>query len=1020
MRGLGLPTIFPFLQCILGILKNYTNTGSYIAVVNSEYKFEVPIVQIRGSSAKITSFLSPKFDFYIIDLDKTNISQFLKLFHEDRNFCVAKKFVCIGRNVSSNILEIMASYYIVNVIFLHNDSGILETFFPFEQENLHHLNTELRVVGKCSEFSRLDNNDLFPNKLPHKWKNSTITFCQSIKRPLGFFNDEKKGITTEIHRLILESMGATSNRTIVEFDYSIKRLETIKTILRSRICDFYISGFADDFFDLTIPYNIGGMYWFVPSPAIIENYNFIFGIFSASAWMLWLASILCIAWCWYFLCHFEKSRKVSLLKKILLLLKIILEQAVEFKILRKSDFILYTIIIFVTFMMGSIYKGRILYALSGVHYEDTISTEASIMEHKLKIFLPPLYMKWFRDHRKFSDYIRKNFHICGTNAECEDKVAFERNITVLQPLIMADYKNGHYIGEDGRLKRIKLPEPAILVYFLCFLLPGQPIYPHINRYTLYLQQNGIRMPCLNIEDYKRISAYARKNTMHGGSAIFVDKNIDHKGEVSEIVEMSIEGIIECSSVINMLFKLIIITIYRPCNGDTNIFFEQLSGVLDWGYKRYPNYRVFLTDSGILKTFFPFYRANLHNLNTTLQEIGKCSKSSYLDQYDLFPNKIPKKWKNSTIAFCQSPVEPIGFVNNEKKGIGTELHRLILESMGATADCKAIKFDGSKSRSEFMRKILKSNTCDFYASGYPDDSFDISTPYNIDELYWIVPSPAINKNYNFIFGVFSASVWLIWFTTILCVALFWYFQCYLKNKEDSFLTKILLSFKLVLDQIVKLKFFNTSDFILYMVIIFGTFMINIIYRGRILYVLSGIHYEDAIVTEDDIMQHNLQIFLFPIQEKWFRDQTKFLDYINKNHHECGSNVQCQDKVAFERNIAVLRSRIAIDYYNKRYFGEDGRLKRIRLPKPSMVYYRLCSFLPGQPIFTQINQYTYYLQQNGIVSKIISNYSVKVPKQTTNFIRKVLAMKHLKWLFLLWLFGLIAACVMFALEITRSFS
>ncbi|KAL3278653.1 hypothetical protein HHI36_016190, partial [Cryptolaemus montrouzieri] len=64
-------------------------------------------------------------------------------------------------------------------------------------------------------------------------------------------------------------------------------------------------------------------------------------------------------------------------------------------------------------------------------------------------------------------------------------------------------------------------------------MPQKPQYSTITEH--WFAEN--ELPCINIEDYKRISAYARKNTLHGGSAIFVDKRIDHIMKLSEIVEI---------------------------------------------------------------------------------------------------------------------------------------------------------------------------------------------------------------------------------------------------------------------------------------------------------------------------------------------------------------------------------------------------------------------------------------------------------------------------------------------------
>ncbi|KAL3285888.1 hypothetical protein HHI36_000408 [Cryptolaemus montrouzieri] len=917
----------------------------------------------------------------------------------------------------------MVSYYVVNVIFLNTDSGMLETFFPFEQADFHHTNTNLRVIGECSASGLVEYHDLFPNKIPEKWKNSTITYCYIPIEPGAFENDKKKGFAIEIHSLILERMGATPNGTKTR---NLRwGVEIMRQTLVSRYCDFSVSAMGHDAFDLTYPYHLAEMYWFVPSPAINQNYNFILGTFTTSVWLICLGTILAVALFWYFLGHFLEEEHGTFLEKIVLTFMLLLEQGIELNILRKSEFILYTILIFSTFMMGNIYKSKLLYVLSGQHYEETITTEEGIMEHNLKIGLLPLYIQFFQDHENFVAYMRKNYISCGIDTTCEDMVAFARNTAVLRPTIVTDYHDKRYIGEDGRLKRIKFPKSTTFIYYTCYFLPGQPIYEQVNQYTHRLLQNGIVSKCITgiLENYTNPGSYIAKVNSEYEFDVPMVQIRGSPTEITSFTSSKFDFFIIDLDKTNILEFLQLF--HEAPNFHASSKFLCIGGnISSNSLKIIASYYIvnviFLDkESGVLETFFPFEKANLHHSNTNLQVIGKCSECS-VDYHDLFPNKLPKKWKNSNITFCHNGNEPMGFANDANKGIATEIHRLILMRMGATPNSTVIKANINSSRLAFRKKILKLKLCDFYISGFVDSTLDLGFPFYIDLIYWFVPSPAINENYNFILGTLSTSVWLVWFTALICLALYWKFLCYLRNKtQNSFLGKFLSIFKMFLEETVKFKILSNSDFILYTIIIFGTFMMGSIYKGRILYVLSGFHYEETISSEESIMKHNFKIGFLPNHLRWFRDQKKFFEYISKHHQPCGFDVKCEDQVAFERNMTVLRPLLITEYRNKRYIGEDGRLKRIRLPNPTMFTYYIALFLPGQPILKQINQYTHYLYQNGIISMIISKYSVETPEQSMNFHRSVLTMQHLKLVFVLWLVGLIAACVIFSLEITRSF-
>lgn len=85
---------------------------------------------------------------------------------------------------------------------------------------------------------------------------------------------------------------------------------------------------------------------------------------------------------------------------------------------------------------------------------------------------------------------------------------------------------------------------------------------------------------MHIDGYTNISKYARTKTIHGGSALLAENSLDDVEEVKEIIEMSVEGEIECSSLVCRSLKIVIVCIYRPPNGSEGVFIEILSDILN--------------------------------------------------------------------------------------------------------------------------------------------------------------------------------------------------------------------------------------------------------------------------------------------------------------------------------------------------------------------------------------------------------------------------------------------------------
>lgn len=117
---------------------------------------------------------------------------------------------------------------------------------------------------------------------------------------------------------------------------------------------------------------------------------------------------------------------------------------------------------------------------------------------------------------------------------------------------------------------------------------------------------------LQVENYSLASAYCRENSIHGGSSIFVLRDALIVEEIEDFRKKSIEGIIECSSIICKASKLIIICIYRPPKIDKEsieIFLNCLSDLLDIIQDKFGNYKVIIAGD------FNIHMENSNN-NTT--------------------------------------------------------------------------------------------------------------------------------------------------------------------------------------------------------------------------------------------------------------------------------------------------------------------------------------------------------------------------------------------------------------------
>ncbi|KAK9877311.1 hypothetical protein WA026_017703 [Henosepilachna vigintioctopunctata] len=96
---------------------------------------------------------------------------------------------------------------------------------------------------------------------------------------------------------------------------------------------------------------------------------------------------------------------------------------------------------------------------------------------------------------------------------------------------------------------------------------------------------------LNIQGFIVMSNFSREKYIHGGTCILVKEDIKDFEEVPYINEMSIEKEIEGSCIVSRNRKLVIMSIYRTCLGNVQIFFEQLDEILKRIDKEFTKYHI---------------------------------------------------------------------------------------------------------------------------------------------------------------------------------------------------------------------------------------------------------------------------------------------------------------------------------------------------------------------------------------------------------------------------------------------
>lgn len=101
----------------------------------------------------------------------------------------------------------------------------------------------------------------------------------------------------------------------------------------------------------------------------------------------------------------------------------------------------------------------------------------------------------------------------------------------------------------------------------------------------WISYNNINL--INIPEFKLAAHYARRNHIHGGSVIYARANLNFC-KVDVFDNFSLECHIEMCGLLynNKNVKTAVCCVYRPPNGDLDIFFGNLTSALDYAAKKY--------------------------------------------------------------------------------------------------------------------------------------------------------------------------------------------------------------------------------------------------------------------------------------------------------------------------------------------------------------------------------------------------------------------------------------------------
>ncbi|KAK9870085.1 hypothetical protein WA026_006180 [Henosepilachna vigintioctopunctata] len=499
------------LFCINTILKLYTSPSDHVATLNTDFVLDVPVF----NDFPVPDRLLEKYPFsphvYVADLKNINLRGTLEDLKEKYQLNSRAKFIIITENVSTDITEVLAEYFIVNVALINPILGKISTYFPYKHKSLNDIDTEIIEVGNCLDFqtNRSLKSPLFEEKIPEVWNHASIKMCLMYEPPYSMCDDcENKGISASIFDEVIRLMNMTAKWRMLEFPESAKFVQYYYTYMHTnKHCDIHVGLLADYFYDHTIFYVFDEIYFLAPSPELIPRWQYLLRALTVEIWICWIITILVFSCLWVIIRRihgFLHGPKVAM-EVIWTNIEYFIEHSHNISSRMPSLKILFLSIFLLSYLMNMIFKCNFNYILTGINFQESIDSVTDIIKRGMTVgVLTEDFL--FASDEKVRKYFETHITVCNYSYYCFDQTAYKKNLISYQSLRFYKYVQDSYLDEDG-IPLMRLIKPHHVTVWLCGILPlGHPIRNPVNKYLSYLDAHGFTNLILSKYDVMEVQA----------------------------------------------------------------------------------------------------------------------------------------------------------------------------------------------------------------------------------------------------------------------------------------------------------------------------------------------------------------------------------------------------------------------------------------------------------------------------------------------------------------------------------
>ncbi|KAK9882271.1 hypothetical protein WA026_020377 [Henosepilachna vigintioctopunctata] len=497
LKKLKLYNVSQYISLIIYILRNEKIKCAFVVNIDSNFPF--PTVRYNVGQT-ITSFhLDFRPDIYIANMENITAKQFFSVISSNFEYNPKAKFIFIG-NQMRYITRQLSIRFITDVVFLSSIQGKIRT---------------------------QTTNDILKQKYVKAAKKSNMRICFYFIDPyisVKSSGNELTGLKVELIQLIFGIMNLTA--TFVPTVYSAIRGDT-STYLLSGDCDMIGIPLQRDngLLDIIEHINDDFMMWFVPRPAKVPKWKYVFEVFNYKVWINIVFTTMIVVAVWL---YSDKVGKInfqwdfiSITKKFLSIAKVAIDQSNALKLTNFSQVVLlgstFLCIVIVNLMyksqFTSLFQNQDLYEEGIDSCEDFIEKGFDLLVTEVRLHEVTSMCPSLKNYPKEKIFTERNYPVFDNwlNMVAKSKkLAVYRNVLSFQ----SSYKK--YLDEN-HYSLIQSLDNSRLRFMLGYLfLKGNPIPSRITPLISKLRDYGCIQHLVSKYD-SRTSKFNVKETQQFGT-----------------------------------------------------------------------------------------------------------------------------------------------------------------------------------------------------------------------------------------------------------------------------------------------------------------------------------------------------------------------------------------------------------------------------------------------------------------------------------------------------------------------